>query len=144
MSITLLHGCAFCGKGLAKMRTAAAAICLALAYGGSAVAAPKPPAPICKSLAKLKTETASGAHFIVLSTGQFHFSEGLWVGSPTTPDGLPPGDGAVLVSHDGTPGAMLVWTRGSLACSPIVVPDKLIKIIQGIKTGTIDSNGDEL
>jgi hypothetical protein len=31
------------------------------------------------------------SHFSPLSPGQFHFVEGVDVGSPSTPEGLPPG-----------------------------------------------------
>ena len=82
-------------------------------------------------------------HFAPLTPGQFHFSEGLYVGSPTTPEGLPPGDGALLATHDGDKGGVIIWTRGPLACSPIAINEKLVKLISDIKTGHLDSEGNE-
>ena len=79
-----------------------------------------------------------------LTPGQFHFAEGLYVGSPTTPEGLPPGDGALLVSREGDRGGIIIWTRGALACAPIPVSERLIKLIAGIKTGALDDQGNEL
>ena len=61
---------------------------------GTALAADKAPSP-CKPLAKLWADFDAKTHFTTLTPGQFHFVEGIYVGSPTTPDGLPPGDGAL-------------------------------------------------
>jgi hypothetical protein len=62
---------------------------------GTTLAADKTPSP-CKPLAKLWADFDAKTHFTTLTPGQFHFVEGIYVGSPTTPDGLPPGDGALL------------------------------------------------
>ncbi len=123
------------------MNSAALALAAALALGGSALAAeraPAPPAPakpVCAPLDHLKADFDAKTHFIALTPGQFHFVEGLYVGSPTTPDGLPPGDGALLATHDGSLDGMIIWTRGKNACSPIAIPGKLRKIVESIKTG---------
>jgi len=61
--------------------------------------------------------------------------EGVYVGSPSTPDGLPPGNGAILVTHDGDKDGIVIWTRGALACAPIPVNEKLIKLLVSVKTG---------
>ncbi len=106
-----------------------------------AAGAPKPP---CKALAKLKSDFDAHTHWTALSPGQFHFVEGVYVGSPSTPEGLPPGDGALLAQHDGEKDGVIVWTRGPLACMPLPIPEKLIKIISSIKTGALDDDGDEL
>jgi hypothetical protein len=111
---------------------------------GTALAAYKAPAPPCKPLAKLWADFDARTHFTALTPGQFHFTEGLYVGSPTTPDGLPPGDGALLATHDGAKNGIIIWTRGPLACAPIPINEKLIKLIASIKTGTLDGRGDEL
>jgi hypothetical protein len=98
----------------------------------------------CKALVKLKADFDAKTHWTQLTPGQFHFVEGVYVGSPSTPDGLPPGDGAVLAQHDGDKDGVIVWTRGPLACAPLPIPEKLIKLMGSIKTGALDDNGDEL
>lgn len=93
---------------------------------------------------KLKADFDEHTHFAPLSPGQFHFVEGVYVGSPSTPEGLPPGDGALLATHDGDKDGVIVWTRGALACAPLPIPEKLIKLMGAIKTGALDENGQEL
>jgi hypothetical protein len=109
----------------------------------TALAADKTPSP-CKPLAKLWADFDAKTHFTELTPGQFHFVEGVYVGSPTTPDGLPPGDGAMLATHDGASNGIIIWTRGSLACGPIQISQKLIKLIAAIKTGALDGEHNEL
>ena len=79
---------------------------------GAALAADKTPSPPCKPLARLGVDFDAKTHFTALTPGQFHFVEGVYVGSPTTPDGLPPGDGAMLATHDGAANGVIIWTRG--------------------------------
>jgi hypothetical protein len=110
---------------------------------GVALAANKTPSP-CKPLAKLQVDFDANTHFTTLTPGQFHFVEGIYVGSPRTPEGLPPGDGALLATHDGDKNGVILWTRGPLACGPIPISEKLIKLIASIKTGAIDDEGNEL
>ena len=113
-------------------------------FGGAAHAAEGRSAPApCKALAKLKAQFDAKTHFAVLTPGQFHFIEGVYVGSPSTPDGLPPGDGALLVSHDGDKDGIVIWTRGPLACAPIPVNERLVKLLTGVKTGE-GEDGDAL
>jgi hypothetical protein len=50
----------------------------------------------------------------------------------------------MLLTHDGAKDGVLLWTRGTLVCSPIVVTEKLIKLIASIKTGALDGVGNEL
>jgi hypothetical protein len=109
---------------------------------GTALAGIKTPG--CRPLAKLRTDFDATTHFIALTAGQFHFVEGIYVGSPSTPDGLPPGDGALLATHDGAKNGVILWTRGPLACGPIAISEKLIKLIADIKTGSVDTEGKEL
>jgi hypothetical protein len=111
---------------------------------GAALAADKTLSPPCKPLAKLWADFDAKTHFTALTPGQFHFVEGVYVGAPTTPDGLPPGDGAMLATHDGAPNGVIIWTRGPLACGPIQITEKLIKLIAAIKTGALDGEGNEL
>lgn len=105
-----------------------------LRLGGCALAAEKPIAP-CKALAKLEASLDAKTHAAPLTEGQFHFIEGVYVGSPMTPDGLPPGAGALIITHDGDAGGLIVWTRGALACAPSPVNDKLLNLMQAVKTG---------
>ena len=93
----------------------------------TALAAYKTPSSQCSLLAKLWADFDARTHFTALTPGQFHFTEGLYVGSPTTPDGLPPGDGALLATHDGAKNGIIIWTRGPLACAPIPINEKLIR-----------------
>jgi hypothetical protein len=127
------------------LRTLAIALAASLAFGGAAPAAEGQGAHAqCKALAKLKAEFDAKTHVVQLTVGQFHFVEGVYVGSPSTPNGLPPGDGALLFSHEGDKDGIIVWTRGGLACAPIPVNERLIKLIVGIKTGALDGDGNEL
>jgi hypothetical protein len=112
--------------------------------GSAVLAAARTPSPPCKPLAKLRGDFDAKTHFTALTPGQFHFVEGLYVGSPTTPDGLPPGDGALLATHDGTKNGIIIWILGPLACAPIPINEKLVKLITSIKTGALDGNGNEL
>ena len=111
---------------------------------GAALAAEKTLSPPCKSLAKFGVDFDAKTHFTALTPGQFHFVEGVYVGSPTTPDGLPPDDSAPLATHDGAANGVIIWTRGPLACGPIQISEKLIKLIAAIKTGALDGEGNEL
>jgi hypothetical protein len=112
--------------------------------GGTAFAANGKSWPPCKPLTKLWAEFDNKTHFTTLTPGQFHFVEGIYVGSPTTPPGLPPGDGALLATHDGVKNGIIIWTRGPLACAPIPINEKLMNLVTGIKTGALDGQGDEL
>jgi hypothetical protein len=112
--------------------------------GGAALAADRTRSPACKPLVKLTADFDARTHFSALTPGQFHFVEGLYVGSPSTPDGLPPGDGALLATHDSTKNAIIIWIRGPLACAPIAINEKLVKLIASIRTSALDEEGDEL
>jgi hypothetical protein len=123
-------------KETSMLRTLGIALAASLVFGGAARAAEAQGAHSqCKALAKLRAEFDAKTHFVQLTAGQFHFVEGVYVGSPSTPDGLPPGNGAILVTHDGDKDGIVIWTRGALACAPIPVNEKLMKLIAGVKTG---------
>jgi hypothetical protein len=123
-----------------------AALVLGLAHrsDGAALLADIASSPSCKTLAKLRAASDALTHFSALTPEQFHFVEGLYVGSPSTPDGLPPGDAALLVTHDGIKNGVIIWTRGPLACAPISINEKLVKLIIGIRTGALDGEAEEL
>jgi hypothetical protein len=113
------------------------------AFSVPALAAPAEK-PICKTIAKAKALFAEHTRFTPVTPGQFHFLQGLYVALPNTPEGFPPGDGALLVQRDGDEGGVILWTRGSLACSPIGLPPKVIKMLAKINTGTLDEDGSEM
>jgi hypothetical protein len=126
------------------LRTLAIALAASLVFGGAARAVEGQGAHAqCKALAKLKAEFDAKTHVVQLTAGQFHFVEGVYVGSPSTPDGLPPGNGAILVTHDGDKDGVVIWTRGALACAPIPVNEKLMKLLADVKTGE-GEDGDSL
>ena len=92
----------------------------------------------CMPLARfLQNNKEAGDQVINLSPGQFHFMVGVYVGSPSTPEGLPPGDGAILVSRPRFGDhAFVVWTRDKkLACNPLEVPAKLLQLMADLKAG---------
>jgi hypothetical protein len=119
--------------------------------GGAARAverAPAIPAPHCETIDAMKA-SVKGAKFTVLSQGQFHFMAGVYFASPITPpDGLPPGDGALLIEIKDK--AAVVWTHGKQACIteivinseqhlaayvPLPIDAKLLALLRSIKTG---------
>jgi hypothetical protein len=127
-----------------RMLSFAAALAMT---GGVAFAAERAPAPPCMPLAKFKaTNSDSQTHLTDLTPGQFHFVAGIYVGSPTTPEGLPPGDSVILARHDGVKNGALVWvnTKLKLACAPTTIDEKLLKLVDAIKTGALDADGNEL
>jgi hypothetical protein len=126
------------------LRTLAIALAASLVFGGAAHAAEERGAHVqCKAFAKIKAEFDAQTHAVPLTSGQFHFIAGVYVGSPSTPDGMPPGDGAILVTHDGAKDGIVIWTRGPLACAPIPVNEKLIKLLASVRTGD-GEDGDSL
>ena len=64
---------------------------------------------------------------------------------PTTPVGLPPGDGALILTRDHGEEGMVLWTRGVLACDPLPIShaSKLMKVLAEVKAGSNDE-GDGL
>ncbi len=86
-------------------------------------------------------EKMVGSTLRVLSLGEFHFLQGVYVGSPTTPQGLPPGDGALLATTKGVDNAVVIWTNkaSGLACSPIPVQGAIITLMGRINTGPGDA-----
>jgi len=110
----------------------------ALAADGTGGGAP--PAPRCMPMEKLKASFDGHTHFTPLSASQFHFVEGVYVGSPATPEGLPPGDGALLAQHDGDKDGVIIWTRGKLACAPLPIPEKLINLLGEVRGAKGEGN----
>jgi hypothetical protein len=92
---------------------------------GTALAADETPSSPRRPLARLRADFDAKTHFTALTPGQFHFVEGVYVGSPTTPEGLPLGDGAMLATHDGAKNGSIIWTHGPLACAPTSIKENL-------------------
>ena len=103
----------------------------------------KAPPPQCLALEKLKSSFDATTKVTVLTPGQFHFVQGMYVGAPFTTPGLPPGDGALMVDAGGHAG--IVWTRGKQGCITFLTFDEHhagytpmpvdAKVVAGIKTG---------
>jgi len=115
------------------MRTASAVLCLAL-MGTPALAAD---GPHCMSLEKAQKTLGKDTAVVALSPAQFHFLQGMYVALPTTPDGLPPGDGALLLTKDKADEGVILWTRGVLACEPTPIRQtgKLMRMLADVKAG---------
>jgi hypothetical protein len=124
------------------MKRAIAATALLIASGSGVYAAE---APHCMSLAKAQKEAGKGTTVMALSPAQFHFMQGMYVALPTTPEGLPPGDGALILTRDKGEQGLILWTRGVLACDPTPIghPAELMKILADVKAGAA-SEGDGL
>lgn len=115
------------------------------AFPAFAAVPPKDPVPRCETIDAMKAET-KGAKLTLLTPGQFHFAEGVYVGSPLTPHGLPPGDGGLVIEYGNGRGGV-IWTRGKQACITIFVTNEEhhlasympmpidLKVLAGIGTG---------
>jgi hypothetical protein len=124
------------------MRTAAAALCLALAFGGSAFAAEVHSdhcSPI--SIPKNAVEARTGGKWISLTTDQWQFLRGIYAMNPLTPPGLPYGDRAVLAKVDGNDGALVFFIDGDKACTPMAVPAKLLHMLDAVAMGWTEHEG---
>lgn len=91
----------------------------------------------CKPFAEIKKHFPE-ATITKMTQGQFHFLAGFYVGNIATPQGLPPGDGAVVVSQGNA--TLILWTRGPLACNPIQVSPKLLVLMAQLKVGGDDAD----
>lgn len=101
--------------------------------------------PRCMSLAKAQKAAGKQTTITALNAAQFHFLQGMYVALPTTPEGLPPGDGALILTRDKGEEGLILWTRGPLACDPLPIAHaaKLMKILADVKAGAA-SDGDGL
>jgi hypothetical protein len=124
------------------MRSFVVALSLILSSGATVHPAER---PACTSLEKAQKAAGKKTTITALSPSQFHFLQGMYVAMPTTPEGLPPGDGAVILTRDDSDEGIIVWTRGILACEPLPVGHvvKLMKILAEVKAGAV-ADGDDL
>ncbi len=110
-----------------------ASVLLSIAcLASSAVAAEN---PRCASLEKAQKAAGKDTAIAPLTQAQFHFLQGVYVLSPTTPDGFPPGDGALLLTRDHGDEGLILWTLGSLVCEPMPAPKKLLDYLVQVKSG---------
>jgi hypothetical protein len=126
------------------------AIAAALAMTGGAAFAAGERASDCQPIARFKAEVSKnmpGARFTAMSVGQYHFVQGLYVGLPSTAEGLPPGDGALLSESES--GSGIAFTRGgNLVCmfktraggeAPgIPITPGLVAVIKAVRTGKLE------
>jgi hypothetical protein len=124
------------------MRSFIIALSLILASGAAVHSAGR---PACTSLEKAQKAAGKDTTITALTRAQFHFLQGMYVAMPTTPEGLPPGDGALILTRDDSDEGIIIWTRGILACEPLPVGrvDKLRKILGEVKAGAV-ADGDDL
>jgi hypothetical protein len=101
--------------------------------------------PHCMSLQKAQKAAGKDTTITALSPAQFHFLQGMYVALPSTPDGLPPGDGALLLTRDKGEEGLILWTRSPLACEPLPIGHtaKLLKLLADVKAGNV-GDGDGL
>ena len=95
----------------------------------------------CVEEKKMQAEVeAQGGRWSEMSIGQYHFLEGIYAMNPLTPEGLPPGTGAVFASDVEGKKGMIFWKKGSMVCSPMPAPEVLMDLVKQIATG----KGEEL
>lgn len=102
--------------------------------------------PRCMSLEKAQKLVGKSASVRPMTPIQFRFLQGFYVAQPTTPPGLPPGDGALLLTADSGDGGAILWTRGKLVCDPTPLAGDIkefLKVLAGVKAGA-GADGDDL
>jgi hypothetical protein len=107
-----------------------------------ALAAERFPWP-CTSMeaAKALVHEASGTEFIALTSEQFAFVRGIFVGAPDTPELLPPGDRAMMsILPNGS--ASVIFVDGILACMPIQFRKERVDLLMAIGKGEVTHAGD--
>lgn len=112
------------------LKAAALLSCACLASSAVAEESPR-----CASLEKAQNSAGKDTAIAPLTAAQFHFLQGVYVLNPTMPDGLPPGDGALLLTRDHGDDGLILWTLGPLVCEPMPAPKKLIDYLAQVKSG---------
>ena len=90
------------------LKAAALLSCACLASSAVAEESPR-----CASLEKAQNAAGKDTAIAPLTAAQFHFLQGVYVLHPTMPDGLPPGDGALLLTRDHGDDGLILWTLGA-------------------------------
>ncbi len=93
-----------------------------------------------KAISKAAIEAKHGK-WITVTTDQWEWLRGVYVLNPATPQGLPPGDRAVLAKIEGNSGAMIFFIDGDLACVPMAVPDAIIDLMNQIDASNVFHTG---
>jgi hypothetical protein len=125
--ITYAHGeRLFCGKGPSenedsRRRTLSSSYRRSCSRGreGSVRTASQQVQARCQRARSLST----------LNAAQVHFAEGLFVATPPVTGAMPPGDGAVLIVSKDRKGGLLIWTKGTNACTPFPLPDEIVRTL---------------
>ena len=121
------------------------AFAAAIAFSLPAFAA-APQKTICKPIKEVKGQFPPDTAFTSVTPGQLNFLRGVAVLNPQTPPGVPPGTGAVVVQKKGDsagPG-IIFFVNGSTYCTPMAAPPMIMKMLMGIPTGAVDSDGQEM
>jgi hypothetical protein len=79
----------------------------------------------------------NGGQWIELTMNQLQFLRGIYVLNPTTPQGLPYGDRAVLARFNAGSGGLIFFIDGEQACTPMLIPNELIDMLNTIRAGTV-------
>jgi len=79
-----------------------------------------------------------------LTSEQWQFLRGIYAMNPLTPPGLPYGDKAALVKIDGSSGSMVFFIDGDKTCTPMVVPDQLLAMMDDVAATKISHEGSAL
>jgi hypothetical protein len=124
--------------------------CSLLSIMALPVSATEAPTAKCEPISKMEAD-AKGAKFTKLNAGQYHVMMGIYLGSPITPEGLPPGDGALLVQSKAA--SLVFWTKGDkeacivqlklegqdhqphLMYSPMILPPAIVMVLKDIVGG---------
>ena len=77
----------------------------------------------------------TGFAAVKMTAAQWHFFEGFWVVYPTTPIGMPPGDGAQIITKPGLEGAAIAVTKAERVCFMMTIPKKLLDYLEEIRVG---------
>lgn len=97
---------------------------------------------LCRPLAEMKEKAAAhNVRWTGLSSEQWRFAQGAFVLAPSTPPGMPFGDGAALLQPgDEKDGAgVIVFVDGDKSCEPMPVPQEFVKML--LELGTIAHEG---
>ena len=84
-----------------------------------------------------------GDRWTKMTPSQFQFMRGIYVGSPSTPEGLPLGDGAALITKDGAKGGLVAFTDHKNVCDMLPLPQQVIDLLMKVGAGETVSEGDD-
>jgi hypothetical protein len=124
---------------LSKVGIAAIAASVALPHAAFAVDVV---AEGCVDVSAPKGATiAQHGKWTELTPAQWQFLRGVFVVNPNTPPGLPYGDKAVLAQLDGSSSGLVFFIDGQMACTPMVIPQALVTIVQDVAKTAVNHPG---